>query len=570
MNLSPGLNVVLATKSRRAKDKQTRKGAGKTSLVETIHFVLGANADPKSIFRSKELRESQFSVAFDLYGQSVTTSRSGLKKDKISVTGDVSNWPTDNYELLVDKKVQLSNEEWKKVLGHAFFEVDIAAEESQQVSFRQLFPYFARRARSDGFLEPLQHTRSQTVFSKQVAGSRLLGLDERIAQKLQALREKTKLISTLKKATKGNSLKNYLPSSASLRSDLVIAKSKASKLRDRINSFEVVDEYENLEKEANTLTMDISNLNDQNVIDREHITILQEAVDTESPPRVDYVEKVFQDAGVLFETSVQRRYDEAQQFYEAVIRNRKEHLANELKETKLRLEKRNQLRGKLDQRRKKLMEILSSGGALEHYNELREELARHESAVESINLKLEDALELESTTAELKTERSKLHLALQNDYRERANLIEKAVLSFEELSNALYNEAGKLTITATENGPEFAFDILKQESKGISNMQIFCFDLMLMDLLNSKKMGPGFLIHDSHLFDGVDERQVASALQLGARHSETNGYQYIVTLNSDSLPREGFDSDFDINSYINDVQLTDEEESGGLFGLSIG
>lgn len=72
------------------------------------------------------------------------------------------------------------------------------------------------------------------------------------------------------------------------------------------------------------------------------------------------------------------------------------------------------------------------------------------------------------------------------------------------------------------------------------------------------------------MFDGVDERQVARALQLGARHSEANGYQYIVTLNSDSLPREGFDSGFDINSYINNVRLTDEEESGGLFGLSFG
>ena len=492
MNFSSGLNLVLATKSKGATDKQTRNGAGKTSLVETIHFVLGAIVDPKSIFRSEQLGESEFSVTFDLYRHKVTATRCGLLKDKIFVIADVSNWPTDNYELLVDKKVQLSNEEWKKVLGHAFFEVDTAAEAGQQVSFRQLFPYFARRAKSDGFLEPLQHTRSLAISSTQVAGSRLLGLDERIAQEFQVLREKTKIIRTLKKAAKGNALKSYLPSSASLRSDLVIAKSKASKLRYRINSFEVVDEYENLEKEANTLTMDISNLNDQNVIDREHITILQETVDTESPPRVDYVEKVFQDAGALFETSVQRRYDEAQQFYEAVIRNRKEHLANELKETKLRLEKRNQLRGKLDQRRKKLMEILSSGGALEHYNELREELARCESAVESITLKLDDAMELESTTAELKTEKAKLHLALQNDYRERANLIEKAVLSFEELSNALYNEAGKPTIKATENGPEFAFDILKQESKGISNMQIFCFDLMLMDILNGKKMGPAF------------------------------------------------------------------------------
>src|SRR5258705_9960023 len=44
----------------------------------------------------------------------------------------------------------------------------------------------------------------------------------------------------------------------------------------------------------------------------------------------------------------------------------------------------------------------------------------------------------------------------------------------------------------------------------------FCFDLMLTEMNIRRGRGPGFLIHDSHLFDGVDERQVAKALQLGA------------------------------------------------------
>ena len=42
-----------------------------------------------------------------------------------------------------------------------------------------------------------------------------------------------------------------------------------------------------------------------------------------------------------------------------------------------------------------------------------------------------------------------------------------------------------------------------------TNTIIFCFDLMLADLATRRGLSPGFLIHDSHLFDGVDERQVA-------------------------------------------------------------
>jgi len=146
-------------------------------------------------------------------------------------------------------------------------------------------------------------------------------------------------------------------------------------------------------------------------------------------------------------------------------------------------------------------------------------------------------------------------------------VIAEAILAFEEISNALYEKAGSLTISATPNGPTVEVSIDAQRSKGIANMQIFCFDLMLMDLATRRGLGPGFLVHDSHLFDGVDNRQVAKALQLGADHAASVGYQYIVTMNSDALPTEGFRPSFDLGQYLLPTKLTDATETGGLFGL---
>jgi uncharacterized protein YydD (DUF2326 family) len=94
-----------------------------------------------------------------------------------------------------------------------------------------------------------------------------------------------------------------------------------------------------------------------------------------------------------------------------------------------------------------------------------------------------------------------------------------------------------------------------------------CFDLMLTEMNIRRGRGPGFLIHDSHLFDGVDERQVAKALQLGAERAEAAGFQYIVTMNSDALPKDGFKRGFDIASHLMDAKLTDATDTGGLFGL---
>jgi uncharacterized protein YydD (DUF2326 family) len=109
-------------------------------------------------------------------------------------------------------------------------------------------------------------------------------------------------------------------------------------------------------------------------------------------------------------------------------------------------------------------------------------------------------------------------------------------------------------------------DVPGSRSKGISNMQIFCFDMMLMRLCAKRGAGPGFLIHDSHLFDGVDARQVAHALEAGAKAAAELGFQYIVTLNSDKVSPE-LKAVFDPTPYVIDTRMTDAREDGGLFGI---
>ena len=75
-------------------------------------------------------------------------------------------------------------------------------------------------------------------------------------------------------------------------------------------------------------------------------------------------------------------------------------------------------------------------------------------------------------------------------HHERESLIEEAILVFEDLSNALYEKAGSLTVRATPNGPSVDVRIDAQSSKGITNMQIFCFDLMLAGgAYNAKRPG---------------------------------------------------------------------------------
>ena len=82
-DLKPGLNVLLAQKTEGATTKQTRNRAGKTSFVELVHFLLGADAGPDAIFRSPELAEYTFGMDFDLKSERTMVERSGSSKAKI-------------------------------------------------------------------------------------------------------------------------------------------------------------------------------------------------------------------------------------------------------------------------------------------------------------------------------------------------------------------------------------------------------------------------------------------------------------------------------------------------------
>ena len=75
LEFNTGLNVLLAEKSEGASNRQTRNRAGKTSLIEIVHFLTGANIDKKSLFKAKELNEVVFGMNFDLAGQLVDIQR---------------------------------------------------------------------------------------------------------------------------------------------------------------------------------------------------------------------------------------------------------------------------------------------------------------------------------------------------------------------------------------------------------------------------------------------------------------------------------------------------------------
>jgi len=293
---------------------------------------------------------------------------------------------------------------------------------------------------------------------------------------------------------------------------------------------------------------------------------LQEALNQETDPPIADLGRLYEEAGIILSNSIVRRFEDVRRFHESIVANRRSYLESEVIEARQRIMVREERMPGISDRRAKIMAILQSHGALDQLTKLQLELAEQESKTESIRQRFAAAEQLEGQKSELEFERNQLELRLRRNFHEQEGILRDAILAFGKFSRALYEEAGNLTIDASPNGARFEVTIRGEKSKGISNMQIFCFDMMLMQLCAERHIGPGFLVHDSHLFDGVDERQVAKALQIGERAARDLNFQYIVTMNSDAVPRE-LPDDFDLSKYFLPIHLTDATEDGGLFGM---
>lgn len=557
LDFESGLNVLIAQKEAGASDKQTRNRAGKTSLVEIIHFLTGSDSGKDSLLRTPALVEQAFGMEFDLGGERIVVERSGHQKSKIHVTG----------AGFLNGKVTVSNSEWVELLGEKMFGLQaLPKTEGRVPRFRSLFAYFVRRQLSGAFTSPEKQATMQQAGDCQVALLFLLGLDWKIASDWQKVRDREKTLAELKKAAGTGAFGSIIGRAADLRTQLTVSEARLIGLKSQVAAFRVLPQYEELETEADQITRAIGELSNANVVDTAAIRDLERAMQKEAPPPLAELETIYAEAGVSLPGLTIKRYDEVRNFHESVVRNRRDYLAGELDAARQRVASREQDKRRLDDRRAAVMSVLQSHGALDQFSRLQGEAGRMEAEVESLRQRFEAAEQLEGSKNELEIERNRLTLRLRRDFVEQKDRLSEAILAFEETSNRLYESAGSMTVEETSNGPVFQFPMQGSRSKGITNMQIFCFDMMLMRLCAKRAIGPGFLVHDSHLFDGVDGRQVASALKLGAETAKELGFQYIVTMNEDDAFKEKIDG-FDLQKRVLPVMLTDAKEDGGLFGF---
>lgn len=566
LEFRPGLNILLADRviedrDRRSAERRTRNGAGKSSVLDLVHFVLAGR--PDGALASKPLADWTFELALQV-GDDRIAARRGLADPRTITVKKIGPG------FAVSDETTFSNAAWGNYLGRSWFGLS-ASRLPGGPTFRSLFTYFARRRRDGAFDDPVRTFRAQASAVNETNLALLFGLDAEIVRRLHQAKGALKQIETALKAL--SDIDKAMPVGvrridleAELSAKIAAATLARDHLKERIESFNVLPAFRELEGELATLNERARDLSDEDVLDQEAIDANRRALEAEDGLAAPQLERLFGEAQLVFPDAVMRRYEEVLQFHQQLVENRQAHLQREIASAQRRTAERRPAREQIEDRRRQITAALRSSGPAEELLRLRDELSEREGAVRGLEARLAEARKLEEEGETRRLEVDEMVRSLRQDRRERAALVDSASRTFSQISERLYETPGQLAISATEGGLRFLPSMPSSQSAGVMSIEIFCFDLTIASLCKSRGLGPGFLMHDSHLFEAVDGRQFARALRIGATFADETGIQYIVTLNSDELARAEAEGEEDFSKFVLDTKLSDTPE-GGLFGI---
>ncbi|WP_169775403.1 ABC-three component system protein [Streptomonospora alba] len=463
-----------------------------------------------------------------------------------------------------DVRIKLSD--WRRQLGNELFGLEGS---DFDPSYRSLISFYLRDVANGGFANPTETHSKQSKVDTLSTLAHLFSLDTGLVSQVKELREAEKSLKDLKKAARDPVLGMTLGRAQDLDAQIRTLDIERETLQSQISNFQVVDRYSENRKLADQLSKDIRSLNDKLVMDGRRLSDIEQSIEREDSEQLDYeyLRDVYDNVGITLPGSVIRRFEQVTEFHRSVVNNRRRYLDSERASLAAEIDADRMRLAELDRRRGELMRLLESGGALETYNQLQQELGAISGRISELQERRAVVDRWENSNRHLQLRSAELEMQVSNDLTDRASQIERIADTFASFAYALYGSRrpSSLAIEPSKSGYTFSPFIGGDASEGVRSMAMFCFDLTMAVTAKRNGRGPDFLVHDSHLYDGVEGRQLANALKVASEAADNEGLQYIVCLNSDDL-QKAFDEGFDV-SYHEAARMTDKYDNGGLFGI---
>ncbi|MDQ7084663.1 MAG: hypothetical protein Q9M36_06900 [Sulfurovum sp.] len=359
LTFTSSLNIVAGLQLS-DEEKKTINSIGKSLTLTLVKLMFGGAFDMKN---PKEKKLKDFLTTYGMFYLSFTH-----KNKEYEIKKDFS---TPKYYI---NAVEIAQMNYSKALNKIFID------EESNLSFRQVFNAFARRFGGDYYSSPIQQQGMPlTDYEQRLNNLKLLGIDTDLVKENFIIKEK---VSNLEKTEK--TIKEY--SYALDKVNLKDLKDEYNELIKDKKNFIIAQNYDVIQVEADKLTEDLNALRNsihkiKNALQRKEKNLLaSDNIDIDA----NEIERLYNEAAFFFDKKVKKRLEDAQNFHNTLIFNRKNRITIEIEELTIEKEI---LDKKLDTtslaRDKKLM-LLDSSGALEEYHAIEEKIKILYQEIESL------------------------------------------------------------------------------------------------------------------------------------------------------------------------------------------
>ncbi|GAA1815593.1 ABC-three component system protein [Nesterenkonia flava] len=507
LNFHGGLNILVADRTEGSEQGNSRNSIGKTSFVKVLRYILGG--DLAEEFKTPELEEHTFIAALTLPGnqsaaEEVRVSRSVKPTTRVKTSG---------WSVVPEDEITL--DDWRSLLARHVFNIpESAARPTPGQLWGQLIRYH--------FGKPIKIHASEPDWESGVRLGFLFGLSPETLGRAGDIERLKKQGSAIRKAVEEGALSHIPADESALRAQLAAARHKRERMQKDLRAFKVDEQYAEHQREADQLSATIRKLNDEVLATKRRLRELDEATQAEVDDSANQgltgkLAKVYAEIGVVLPDLVSRRYEEVAAFHESVLRNRKAFLEQESASLRRRLEEIESERTSQDQRRAHVMQLLNETVALDTFLSLQQDLGEQEALVADLERKLEAAHSVSTIDDNVKLKTAELVASVRTEMSERQSYLDEAISLFNELGAEIYTDReASLLVSPTPKGvlgvkPRISGDA----STGVRSVETFMLDIVSVVSAIKAGRAPGLLVHDSHLFDSIDGRQIASCLNIG-------------------------------------------------------
>ena len=537
-----GLNVIYGIKDEN-NPKNSLNSIGKSTFLDLIDFTLLASYQKnhnQRLFKAKSLM-----IGYDIVLEFEVNSIEYILKRNVEEPNSIEFGKLDEELAFYPIK------DLKELLGKIIFEkpkYDGAFLSGKW--FRNLITFYAKiqKFKKAKFLDPVKYIPELTEPELNVYHFFLLGLNNKIPNKIFENRVNQKgFSSTIMEVSRYVQEKYDLSDLKHAQIETNRLRLEIKKLTDAIEKFELGEQYEDAEKEANVLTEKIKNNLYQNFLDNDKLKAYQESFSLPTKVNMRRINSMYNEISEELSIKIKKTLDEAVAFRKKLSNSRKEFLQSEIEKIQTNVKSRNEIIDRLEKERAKIFYFLSAQEAITDLTEAFYNLSEKRNKLGDLESNTKILFDLQKELNEINGELSKLSSQSIDFLRDSQETIMKFSENFNSVYDEIYinkEETSQLSIiggTRKKSIMEIDISLPDMFGKGKNQGRTLVYDIsiLLYNIINTKNF-PRFLIHDG-IFDGVDKAHFISVCNFIEGIAKTGKkIQYIITINEEGTLSEKF------------------------------